>query len=385
MHQEGQPTQVVNNRLYVAAAYGTNDLETTTTLDVYDPMEDSWTTTPTPTPFNASHMQSATDGRFIFMIAGLYIFYRQTCINFTLTAQLNLHTGFRGKHPGPTTRLCYRYDTLNDSYTALPDLPENRASGAVFLDHKKMLHYVGGLVDRLADSNKHWILNTASPSEGWKEAEQMPMPRNHLQAVFMGDTAYLPGGQFGHDNNPRDQALFHAFNVTSNSWERLPDLPRARSHAEPATFVANGRLIIMGGRYDAYPRHDDIIEYNPAKKTWATLGKLPTGLHINPSVGYFRGLRMPDEKNSTNFVILTAGGKDWNDGQLTTWYAPVSFSCNDTRDPDLIDERPPPPPATPSAPPQAPPVPSQPPPQSPQSLPPVRMPPMTEVARSSPD
>jgi hypothetical protein len=204
-----------------------------------------------------------------------------------------------------------------------------------------MLHYVGGLVDRLTNSDKHWVLDITATSAEWKEDVPFPMARNHMQAALVGDVAYFPGGQFGHDNNPQDQALFHSYNVTSRTWSRLPDLPRARSHAEPATFVANGRIIVMGGRYDAYPRHDDIIEYNPVAKTWANLGKLPTGLHINPSVVYFRGLKLPNEPNVTNFVVLTAGGHDYNDGQLTTWTAPVSFSCNDTRDPDLVVEDPP--------------------------------------------
>jgi N-acetylneuraminic acid mutarotase len=70
MHQEGQPTQIVNKKLYIAAAYGTNDLETTTVVDIYDPLDDKWVTAASSTPFNSSHMQSATDGRYIYMVAG---------------------------------------------------------------------------------------------------------------------------------------------------------------------------------------------------------------------------------------------------------------------------------------------------------------------------
>eukprot|EP01122_Echinamoeba_exundans_P000560 TRINITY_DN10498_c0_g1_i1.p1 TRINITY_DN10498_c0_g1~~TRINITY_DN10498_c0_g1_i1.p1 ORF type:complete len:427 (-),score=61.98 TRINITY_DN10498_c0_g1_i1:44-1324(-) len=309
-HQEGQPTVVVGTKLYVVGAFGTNDLYPTDKISIYDFSTNNWTTPAVRTPFNSSHVNGAFDGRYIYMIAG-----------------------FQGKHPGNATKVAYRFDTVTEKFESLPDLPAARASAAVAYDPvNKRLHYIGGLIDRNQNSDKHWSLDVTAPiaSMNWTEEAAFPQARNHLQGIFMNGTIYLAGGQFGHDNNPLDQDLVHSYNTETKRFDMLPKLPSQRSHAEPGTLEMNGRLVIFGGREKAYPVHGDFVEFNPVAKTWEYLGKLPDGNWINPSVGFFRNATKFGDTKPSNWVVITAGGRQYNDARNDLFFAEVTFDCNDT-------------------------------------------------------
>jgi hypothetical protein len=138
------------------------------------------------------------------------------------------------------------------------------------------------------------------------------------------------GGQFGHDNNPQDQDLVHSYNTQTKKFDMLPKLPSQRSHAEPGTLEINGRLVIFGGREKAYPVHGDFVEFNPVAKTWEYLGKLPDGNWINPSVGFFRNVTRFGDTKPSNWIVITAGGRQYNDARTDLFFAEVTFDCSDT-------------------------------------------------------
>lgn len=108
-------------------------------------------------------------------------------------------------------------------------------------------------------------------------------------------------------------------------------MPSTRSHAEPGTLEMNGRFVLFGGRMNAFPVHNDVVEFNPATKSWESLGKLPDGKWINPSVGFFKNATRFGDKNSSDWVVMTAGGRQYDDARADLFIAEVSFDCNDTR------------------------------------------------------
>jgi hypothetical protein len=146
IHIEGA-TAALGSKLYLFTGFtvdpdaitpdNTGGLVATDLLDIYDVENDTWVSGDN-TPVKASHLQAAAwsnppdddEPRFIF-IAG----------------------GFIGNHPGPISKQVWRYDTINDTWTRFPDLPEERASGGLVIDNNHLLHYIGGLVDR--DTSKY--------------------------------------------------------------------------------------------------------------------------------------------------------------------------------------------------------------------------------------
>lgn len=295
-HIEGA-TAVVDGRLYVISGFFqeiAGVLTPTDTVDVYDFATDTWQTRPTPSPFVGSHAQAATSGQYIYVVGG-----------------------FVGPDPGTAINTVWRYDTLTDNWTALPPLPQARASGGVVIQGDT-LHYIGGLDStRVNDRANHWILNLTNPT-GWTPLPDMPSPRNHFQAVQIDQYLYTPGGQFGHDGGVVDVPLLHAYNLETGLWEqRANTILSARSHAEPGTFVLYDRIIIVSGRDvgGGLDTIDSVIEYNPQTDSWRQISTLPVSL-----IGAVANV-------INDHVIVTAGGTAYNVGQQQTWISQITTDC----------------------------------------------------------
>ncbi len=306
-HIEGA-TAVVDGKIYIFSGFTDAALNPSNRTDVYNPTTNVWETIATPrvvTPFAASHIQAASDGQFIWVVGG-----------------------FEGQHPGTAVVNSWRYDTVNDTWQAGPDLPAPRASGSV-VRHGRTLHYISGLTtDRNIDQIEHFTLDLDNPAALWQIAPPMPQARNHMQAMTVGDYIYVIGGQFRHDTNPQDVALVHRFNTVSQQWEQVASLPTARSHFEPATFTYNGRIFGVGGRNNQnnLPALQTIVEYDPQADIWRTTGTMPVAL-IGPVANVVNGN-----------LIITNGGFDYDQGQTNTWTTPLSVFCEpDTPVQRLVD------------------------------------------------
>ena len=294
-HIEGA-SAVANDELYIFTGFFqeiAGVLQPTSTVDIYNPTTDTWRAG-SPSPFVGSHVQSASNGDFIYLVGG-----------------------FVGPDPGAPTNAVWQYNTLLDNWTALPNLPEARASGGVVI-HDNYLHYISGLdASRTADQPDHWILDLSNPIN-WIPLANLPQPRNHFQAVQIDQYIYAVGGQFGHDGGPVDLALVHAFNTETSVWEqRANTFGSPRSHAEPATFVLFDRIIVVGGRDigSGQDTMDSIIMYNPQTDTWSQLGTIPTSL-IGATANVIN-----------NQLIVTAGGTAYNVGQQQTWITDIISNC----------------------------------------------------------
>lgn len=297
-HIEGA-TAVVNNKLYVFGGFKDSSLNITTRVDVYNPQTDVWETASESLramPTGLSHIQAAVHGKNVW-IAG----------------------GFVGKHPGQPTDKVWRYDTEQDQWFAGPALPKARAAGFLSVVGNK-LYYAGGLSnDRNTTYADHWVLKLNKPGKGWKVRTDLPKPRNHGGGVTLGNAFYTVGGQFKHDQNPKDVRHMFAFDTKLKQWSKLAKLPTSRSHAEPGTMVIEGRIVLAGGRAnkDGKGQVNFVTEYNPATNSWRELRPLPVNL-IAPNAAYVGGK-----------LIVTAGGTAWNVTNDNTYISEVSFNnCN---------------------------------------------------------
>ncbi|GAB4513823.1 MAG: hypothetical protein OHK0046_15020 [Anaerolineae bacterium] len=305
-HMEGVAA-VVEGRLFQIGGFATYDttLHPSTAISVYDPIANLWSVQPNPVPYGGSHTQGVTDGRYIYVVGG-----------------------FLGSDPGVATSDVWRYDTQTDNWAALSPLPEPRASGGTAL-LGNTLHYIGGLLsDRKTDANTHWSLDLTDPEATWQTVTTFTRARNHFQAVVAEDKIYAVGGQNGHDGKHTDLPYLDVFDPATLTWTPLADLPNTRSHAEMGTFVANDRILVVGGRQDINGTHptNTVLEYNPQTNTWAQIGTLPKGLMSVTA-------QIVDE-----VLVITGGGVNWYTPQNETWIAPLINNCQLPEQPPQADD-----------------------------------------------
>jgi hypothetical protein len=153
----------------------------------------------------------------------------------------------------------------------------------------------------------------------------MPDPKDHFSTAVIGTTIYAIGGEHGHDSLHLQRSTVDAYDTVTDTWTRLDSLPTAKSHAEAATFVLDGKIVMAGGQLGNYQPTDQVVSYDPDADVWTTLPSLPAlrqGSVLQP-IG---------EK-----LVLTFGAVQTNQAQATTW----------------TGQLPPPPPPTNTAPPSA--------------------------------
>ncbi|PAP76670.1 hypothetical protein BSZ37_09565 [Rubrivirga marina] len=279
------PGVVVEGKLYVFAGFTDADLHVTGSVEVYDPVQNTWTPR-APMPRPVTHVGTAVVGREVWFVGG-----------------------FEGDNPGSAVKAVQVYDTGTDTWRVGPPLPARRASGTLAAVGRT-LHHIGGLLpDRQTDVGDHYVLNLDRPQDGWRTAAPLPVPRNHLSSAVYGGRIYAIGGQQGHDEGRRFRSELHAYDPATDTWARRADLPIRRSHFEPGTFVWDGRIVIVGGvgrGADNNRAMDQITAYDPQSDTWTELDPLPVRL-LGPVAQVIDGQ-----------LIVTHGGLDLTEDPQNT-------------------------------------------------------------------
>jgi non-specific serine/threonine protein kinase len=103
---------------------------------------------------------------------------------------------------------------------------------------------------------------------------QGPRPREHLAATALGGRVYAIGGRLaGYDTN---LATVEAFDPSTTTWRRLPDLPDTRGGTGAAAL--SGRIVSVGGEAPDGTKRT-VWALRPDTRTWTSLPDLPTPRH----------------------------------------------------------------------------------------------------------
>ncbi|QNF35583.1 T9SS type A sorting domain-containing protein [Adhaeribacter swui] len=218
---------------------------------------------------------------------------------------------------GPLTSEVWIYDVNRNSWAKGPELKDPATGkpipwgggGAALIG--RTIHLVGGFIYTSCKSDQdqyHFTLNVdkwlANPRQTTWENKLTPMPikRNHFSTIVFNGKMYVLGGQFGHDcGGGQDQKYSHVYNPLTDKWTRLTDLPMVRSHCEASTFVADGKIYMVGG--DGGP--NKVTRFNPetnsGRGSWTEL----------PALTLPRALTATSAKVIGNKLIL-AGGRPYN-------------------------------------------------------------------------
>lgn len=243
---------VVDGRLYIFGGFYNSKIEATRASYVYSPTSNRWQRI-ADMPAKITHAGVAVVGKTIWFVGGIV-----------------------GDHYGTSTTAVWRYHTTTNRWSKGPPLPAPRGGGAlVRVDNR--FHFFGGVVSRrgkyVADKGDHWVLEFGSGR--WRRLARMPNPRNHLSGAAVEGKIYALGGQHLKGEKNKNQKDVHRYDIQTDRWQRVADLPRPTGHANASTLVHNGRILVVGGVTQGLTDLANIIEYDPKMDRWRELSPLP--------------------------------------------------------------------------------------------------------------
>jgi hypothetical protein len=247
-----------NNKMYVFSGFDTPDDHTTPHVEVYDPVTNTWTyAADMPTP--VTHAGITQDGALVYVAGGFVL----------------------GTVGGPNTNLLQIYNITTNTWSTGPALPMQMGGlGLVRVGRK--LHAFGGLLtDRQTGNTAHFVLDLNNMAAGWTTAAATPNPRCHFASAFVAGKIYVLGGQVGHDVSYHDVNLVNVYDPSTDTWSQNNNMPYVRSHSDPATFVMEGKVYLVGGRSGPDTNIlGNVTYYDPAADTWTEDVPLPAGIRL---------------------------------------------------------------------------------------------------------
>ncbi|MCV7090423.1 serine/threonine-protein kinase [Mycobacterium interjectum] len=154
------------------------------------------------------------------------------------------------------------------NWVELPGLAHARAAPAAAVAGDKLV-VVGG-------QNDKQIVPQTEVFDGssWRDAADMPTPREHLAAVSDGTYVYAIGGRFL--SSDKNSAALERFDPAAGTWTKLVGMPTPRG-SYGATYL-DGRIVVVGGEEPTMVLN--VVEmYDIAAGKWSTITPMPTPRH----------------------------------------------------------------------------------------------------------
>ncbi|KAH8884907.1 galactose oxidase, partial [Thozetella sp. PMI_491] len=187
----------------------------------------------------------------------------------------------------PATDLVQKLNLKTNTWTELAPMPLGMNHVNVAAVHG-LIYYLGGLAVVDPAELTYWGASGAcavyDPATNiWSELPDMPEGRAAGSAATMvvGDTIYLAGGLLNTNVTSGDEelttAMFTSYNVVTQEWTILPDLPAPRDHAGKGSY--GNMLYVIGGRaFGHWNVVDTVFGYNIDTGTWSTgFAPMPIG------------------------------------------------------------------------------------------------------------
>ena len=160
------------------------------------------------------------------------------------------------------------YALRGGSWVELPNLTHARAAAAAAVVGDKLV-VAGG------QNQKQLVAQTeVFDGQSWKDAADLPTPREHLAAVSDGTYVYTVGGRFL--SADKNSAAFERFDPQSGQWTKLVDMPTPRG-SYGATYI-DGRIVAVGGEEPTQVLATAEM-YDIAEAKWISLPPMPTARH----------------------------------------------------------------------------------------------------------
>ena len=249
----------VNGKIYTVGGGPVDNCATVSTVEMYDPALDRWTTglAPLPPPMRWRPSGVTLNGL-------LYVVGGQSTENGC---------------PDDPLAVMQAYEPATDSWLDQPPMPTARVQVGVGVDRAHHLLYaVGGATSNYTAIDRVEVFDpTGNDGEGsWATKQQLIIPRAAPGIASVGGKVYAVGGQ---DQNKVAIDSVEEFDPDANggfgSWTlKKSTMPHPRINAGFA--ILRGKVYVIGGQ----ARGDGIIStvdvYDPATDTWETSVSMPT-------------------------------------------------------------------------------------------------------------
>jgi N-acetylneuraminic acid mutarotase len=178
--------------------------------------------------------------------------------------------------PSTSANTVYVYNPITDSFDKGTPMPADRGRGAGGVGvYRGKIYYAGGLHNGKAVP---WFDRYNPATETWKKLPNMPRPRDHFQGAVVDGKFYAIGGRDTNiDAITRKVDVYDLSDPAGNTWKtRDTALPTAR--AGFATAVLGRRILVIGGEGGGRA-YDTVEAYYTATNSWRRLEPMPTARH----------------------------------------------------------------------------------------------------------
>ncbi len=192
--------------------------------------------------------------------------------------------GFIGRDPGMSGRAVWCLDRSANKWTQLPDLPEDRAGGALAMLPGRRMIYAGGVDRTMNNHNEHvdygttWILDLNVPNATWQDTgELMPNPRNHMAAIETCGRYLFVGGQEKINEHSGNMPHIDEWLADEGRWSDNPpkDLPLPLGHISASVLSYKCGVIVVGGITQQRTHSDMVLWWDPVTNEWEQIGTYP--------------------------------------------------------------------------------------------------------------
>jgi hypothetical protein len=187
--------------------------------------------------------------------------------------------------PSPHVGTVSIYDFAADEFSSGEPMPESRARGAggvAVYDGK--IYVAGGLHD---GTSVPWFDVYDPVANSWTELPDMPRARDHAQAAIVGTRLYMIGGR----NTVRIGANDY-YDFASGKWV-TGSAPLPTLRAGFATGAIGKRIYVIGGEGGG-GTFDEVEMYNTVADTWKSMTPMPTARHGIQGVVWKSGILIAD-------------------------------------------------------------------------------------------
>jgi N-acetylneuraminic acid mutarotase len=283
----------IGNKLYILGGF-TNDFKSVTNhMDIFDMSTQTWSSG-ADLPETQTHQAVCTDGRYIYQIGG----------------QVGTRYNDLGWH-GTTNS--YRYDTQTNTWSPFIAAPAVWFAPACQIVNNKIYVLAGAGPNRNDPVTTCWVLDLNQSTPTWKTIASMPFAQEHMSSTVIGQKIYVIGGDHDHSEWHAEHDYTFVYDIPTNKWTRLANVPIQGSHFEGSLFQYQGRIFALGGAGDGQVPLWRVSAYDPATNKWAEFAHSPVG-RLGGAAGimgnkifYMGGSTITADKHTIDSVTMDIG------------------------------------------------------------------------------
>src|SRR5262245_37243658 len=114
------------------------------------------------------------------------------------------------------------------------------------------------------------------------ELQALPEARQEFPAVLLEGKIYTAGGMMNFTATAVNR--FESYDIRSNRWQRLADLPLPVHHTAMATV--GGKIYVLGGATGTSTPTNRVFAYDPGSNSWSERAPLPQATWAAAAVTY---------------------------------------------------------------------------------------------------